>query len=937
MESALIERCQLPFSYTTNSLIFLIGCYSRTSELIQKIKQDASDKNASNKLTSLETMNETFVAFAGMCLQGALHEDNNITQSCRDAFYQLLTADSKLQKTLPDGFLTRLVKKFEDDSTLEEQFSPIIARLAEALVNTTARDLAITEFHPIKIETVMTPLRGLSLLATQAPLSKMVTSLSSFSPAHVANGKQIELLTFFGPSFSLSTINVPNTRKAVEYCRDFPRISSELEKLCKDAQISVMFLQKELFNAVNSIMRYNPESREVVLDWISKSLKLNQPRTKMQYNADTCASHGFMLNLNSVLCQLCIPFTSRIDMLSKIDPSYLLGGANRRVDYSSVERLSASLKDVQALQLGADASSKYNFITDVFFLTLHGLHSGIMVAISDLHDMHNSIGRLYHDLEEMGNDHGTDHPMYREANERLIGMVAVTELLTTALTNSDLCALVANFYEYVCAWFLYQLKLSEQGDKNAEKWLAIMPEHVVQDIVEFFVFLNKKSKSTVLTGSWYSLLSFVCVCMQRKGMVEVSRTAVGELAVLGSHGTLVKNPHLRAQLADVLSLFLPGREVDGSFKLRKEHVFATHPSLYQELVPSLLKLYADVEYTGRHAQFYEKFEPRSTINDVLEFIWEYAPHRKTFEILSTTDATDFPRFIHTIISDCIFLFDESFKNLAIMHEVEAKQKSHSSWLLLPNSERLDLQAKLRGAQNMLSWSTRFASSTFRLFRSLATSALTHSFISAQFAQSTAHMLDYFITQIGGPIFQEKYSIEDPGKYKFHANQLLRDLLTIFLCCTQHKDGLSFKNEVAADPRSFDPEIFRNIAKMARSSRILSSMESLTFEKVIEEMVILHKELNESHMLDTDDIPEEYLDAITSDLMKDPLLLPSGQHVDRSSIQRHLYSQPTNPFTQTPLKIEECKECPDLKAKIQQWIQEQRQSKKSSDDHSSSSS
>ena len=79
--------------------------------------------------------------------------------------------------------------------------------------------------------------------------------------------------------------------------------------------------------------------------------------------------------------------------------------------------------------------------------------------------------------------------------------------------------------------------------------------------------------------------------------------------------TLVKNPHLRAMLADILCMFLPPRDdATGRFRIERDHPFVVHPTLAAQMVPSLLKLYADVEYTGRHAQFYEKFGPREKIN-----------------------------------------------------------------------------------------------------------------------------------------------------------------------------------------------------------------------------------------------------------------------------------------------------------------------------------
>ena len=37
-------------------------------------------------------------------------------------------------------------------------------------------------------------------------------------------------------------------------------------------------------------------------------------------------------------------------------------------------------------------------------------------------------------------------------------------------------------------------------------------------------------------------------------------------------------------------------------------------------------------------------------------------------------------------------------------------------------------------------------------------------------------------------------------------------------------------------------------------------------------------------------------------MVDPVRLPSGQHVDRPTIEQHLLNNPTNPFTRQPMAL-----------------------------------
>lgn len=51
-----------------------------------------------------------------------------------------------------------------------------------------------------------------------------------------------------------------------------------------------------------------------------------------------------------------------------------------------------------------------------------------------------------------------------------------------------------------------------------------------------------------------------------------------------------------------------------------------------------------------------------------------------------------------------------------------------------------------------------------------------------------------------------------------------------------------------------------------------------------------------------DAPEEFFDPIMSELMSDPVTLPSGVDVERESILRHMMSDPTDPFSRSFLAL-----------------------------------
>jgi hypothetical protein len=70
----------------------------------------------------------------------------------------------------------------------------------------------------------------------------------------------------------------------------------------------------------------------------------------------------------------------------------------------------------------------------------------------------------------------------------------------------------------------------------------------------------------------------------------------------------------------------------------------------------------------------------------------------------------------------------------------------------------------------------------------------------------------------------------------------------------------------------------------------------------------------------DEPPDGFLDPIMQTIMEDPVLLPnSGITVDRSTIERHLLSSQTDPFSRAPLSIEELKPDDSLKRRIDAWL------------------
>ena len=72
--------------------------------------------------------------------------------------------------------------------------------------------------------------------------------------------------------------------------------------------------------------------------------------------------------------------------------------------------------------------------------------------------------------------------------------------------------------------------------------------------------------------------------------------------------------------------------------------------------------------------------------------------------------------------------------------------------------------------------------------------------------------------------------------------------------------------------------------------------------------------------ESEDIPDDFLDPITGQIMKDPVRLPiSGKIVNRITIIKHLLNDTTDPFNRQPLTKEEVIEMPELKQQVKEFL------------------
>jgi len=123
-----------------------------------------------------------------------------------------------------------------------------------------------------------------------------------------------------------------------------------------------------------------------------------------------------------------------------------------------------------------------------------------------------------------------------------------------------------------------------------------------------------------------------------------------------------------------------------------------------------------------------------------------------------------------------------------------------------------------------------------------------------------------------------------------------------------------------DERSFDPGNLRKAVRVLGSSRtdLTVRPEHLQALEAFASKCVETRESVEAEEASYGEVPDEFQDPITADLMHDPVKLPSGHSVDRPTITRHLLSDETDPFSRARLTVDMLVPDDELRAQIDAW-------------------
>ncbi|XP_030589580.1 ubiquitin conjugation factor E4 B isoform X2 [Archocentrus centrarchus] len=879
-----IETCK-----ETEMLNYLIERFDSVGMEERKAPKMCSQPDVSQLLSNIRSQCISHVA---LVLQGALTQPRNPLQ-------QSLLVPYMLCRNLPYGFIQELVRiTHQEDEVFRQIFIPILHGLA----------LAVKECS-FDSDNFKFPLMALAELCEikfgkTHPVCNLVTSLPLWCPKPLSPGcgREIQRLSYLGSFFSLSVFAEDDTKVGDKYFSG-PAITMENTRVVSQSlQHYLESARGDMFKVLHNIL-LNSETRELALNYMAALVNYNVKKAQMQTDDKLVSTDGFMLNFLWVLQQLSMKIK-----LETVDPYYIFHPRCRLAVSLEETRLKATMEELKTWlsELHKDPTkfTEPKFPTECFFLTLHTHHLSILPGCRRYIRRLRAIRELNRTVEELKNSENQwkDSPlasrhreMLKRCKTQLKKLVRAKACADVGLLDENLLRRCLQFYSTVIQLILRMVdpaypNINLPLNPEIPKSFAALPEFYVEDVAEFLLFVVQYSPQVLYEPCVQDIVTFlvVFICSQN----------------------YIRNPYLIAKLVEVLFVTNPAVQPRTQ---RFSEMMENHPLSVKHLVPALMKFYTDVEHTGATSEFYDKFTIRYHISTIFKSLWQNIAHHGTF-MEEFNSGKQFVRYINMLINDTTFLLDESLESLKRIHEVQEEMKNKEQWEQLPREQQQSRQSQLTQDERVSRSYLALATETVEMFHIL-TKQVQKPFLRPELGPRLAAMLNFNLQQLCGPKCRD-LKVENPEKYGFEPKKLLDQLTDIYL----QLDCARFAKAIADDQRSYSRELFEEVISKMRKAGIKSSIAIEKFKLLSEKVEEIVAKNSQSEM-DYSDAPDEFKDPLMDTLMTDPVMLPSGNIMDRSIILRHLLNSPTDPFNRQPLTENMLESVPELKERIHAWMRE----------------
>ncbi|KAL9957844.1 hypothetical protein ACROYT_G034792 [Oculina patagonica] len=797
---------------------YLASCYRRAFEECKKWKEKDST------LLEMADRAETLaLSYAGTSLLSP--EMFPKADTHKQLFQLMITIQGDLVLA---EFMDGLVQEHQRKEDLVSMFSPVLDMLAER-----SKDLVSLLQPEVRTYSDM-----LQFFAKHTGLAEILVSskfwLPPKSPIGAIQGQAFEKQSLLGFLLALTSMSRDPSKPSEFFQQPTEQSHAEMQATMANLRTHLDSLSEKLHKVIIEIMKRSSLSKHQVLHWIGACLYGNVTRKKMmaEFFATTQAQDGFFLNLSTLLLKMCQPFMDPSSpKLLKINPQYCAV----KVGIESITQ-----EDTGLHVIGLDGETRlvvppdeehitlqitpaFGFVTECFFMTHHCLHLGLWKVCEKYRKLMNELAQMqqvYQDASALGSEGVLIQRLKAQFENSIIKQLS----MKTHLLNPSLIELSLRFYIATASW-LNQVALA--GDSFDEMTsfkeveiplptetptgLLFIPEFIVETMADFIIFLRHFSEETLESAgsSLHHLVTFFVIYM---GSPE-----------------RVRNPHLRAKLAETLEALVPVQKSQNNAGLlsvspvnmfNRQKAFLQHKVAPAYLPRALLQLFCDIEFTGHSMQFEQKFGYRHHMYSVLQFMWKEENYKDSLMKMGDEAADEtkkmttkviplFLRFLNLLINDSIFLLDEALQYMATLKKMQA-EKDNGEWESLGEQAQTQMQQELAHTGGMARSHNILANETVHAL-SYMTAEVKRPFLIGCMLRRTADMLNYFLLRLVGPKMGE-LKAKNLSEFHFKPQQLVSDIIDMYLNLGEEE---SFCRAVATDKRSYSPNLFKQSERVLK--------------------------------------------------------------------------------------------------------------------------
>ena len=268
-----------------------------------------------------------------------------------------------------------------------------------------------------------------------------------------------------------------------------------------------------------------------------------------------------------------------------------------------------------------------------------------------------------------------------------------------------------------------------------------------------------------------------------------------------------------------------------------------------------------------------------------------------------------------LLNDATYVLGEAFTHFPKMRNLERELEDHS----LSSEDRQKKEEELQTLGNQATSYMQLANETLAMMK-LFTEALSEAFTMPEIVGRLVSMLNHNLDTLAGKRAAAELNVANRDKYHFRPIQLISDFVEIYLNLGSSR---IFVEAVAADGGFYKPEVLDRVTRILTSRNQRDPADIAKWDKLKARFMVTKQQLDQAE-LDLGEIPSEFEDPITGDLMKDPVLLPSQNIVDRATIAQHLLSDPKDPYTRQAMTLDDAIPQLELKERIERWRGEKTQ-------------